>query len=250
MAKSVKTPAKFSSLTDLLEKLATNEALQGFFVMIMPEHYLIALLVMVRTYEKILACFSFASEKQRKMAEAEILELRRQIEDAGVDTLQIEKDLRALLGRGTGNKNDFIAERSPDAELMFEVVEEILNAEENTTGRLLHIYNTSHQFINPLIAKKLGLRDVSLGELGNIAEKAANVKKKLMAKVIGQDHAIEAFAEGLFHAETFLNKKNTGPGSVFFFAGPPGVGKTFLAECAAKCLGRPYRRFEIGRAHV
>lgn len=69
----------------------------------------------------------------------------------------------------------------------------------------------------------------------------------LLSKVFGQDVAVATFVSGYFqsalmaHTRDAMNK----PAASFLFAGPPGVGKTFLAECAAEALGFPYQRFDM-----
>ena len=40
-----------------------------------------------------------------------------------------------------------------------------------------------------------------------------------------------------------MNRK--APRAVFVFAGPPGVGKTYLAELGASALNRPFKRFDM-----
>ncbi|MCD7884947.1 MAG: AAA family ATPase [Lachnospiraceae bacterium] len=69
----------------------------------------------------------------------------------------------------------------------------------------------------------------------------------LLSKVKGQDEAIRIFVEGYFQAEVFReDKKNAGkPSATFLFAGPPGVGKTYLSETAASLLGLPFARFDM-----
>ena len=97
--------------------------------------------------------------------------------------------------------------------------------------------------------------------IGDLMERLRRMRAELLAKVFGQDHAIEAFVEGIFNAEIVAaaDVKRRAPRAVFVFAGPPGVGKTFLAESAAAWLERPFKRFDmttysdsqkIGRAHV
>lgn len=59
----------------------------------------------------------------------------------------------------------------------------------------------------------------------------------------GQDYACNAVKEQLFGV---LRKKNeSGPLAIFLFAGPPAVGKTFLAQKMAEALGRPFERFDM-----
>lgn len=68
----------------------------------------------------------------------------------------------------------------------------------------------------------------------------------LLSKVKGQDEAIRTFVEGYFQSEVFRAKEQQKkPSAVFLFAGPPGVGKTYLAETAADFLGLPFARFDM-----
>jgi ATP-dependent metalloprotease FtsH len=73
------------------------------------------------------------------------------------------------------------------------------------------------------------------------------MRDELLTRVFGQDHAIHAFVEGVFNAEVVAaaDTSRRAPCSLFVFAGPPGVGKTFLAELAATALDRPFRRFDM-----
>ena len=73
------------------------------------------------------------------------------------------------------------------------------------------------------------------------------IQNILLENIYGQDQAINSFVSGFFQAElmSFSRKENRKPQALFLFAGPPGVGKTFLAETAAKALGRPYMRFDM-----
>ena len=71
--------------------------------------------------------------------------------------------------------------------------------------------------------------------------------QKLLSTVRGQDHAVKSFVDGHFNAE-LLAKAEKGrkrPRAIFLFAGPPGVGKTFLAEQAAEALNIPFKRFDM-----
>ena len=83
--------------------------------------------------------------------------------------------------------------------------------------------------------------------IAEVVEKSKTVRDKLLESVRGQNAAIDTFVSGYFRAETLalLKKKRKKPKATFLFAGPPGVGKTFLAEQAAEHLGLPYRRFDM-----
>lgn len=84
-------------------------------------------------------------------------------------------------------------------------------------------------------------------DIRDLTERLRQMRVDLLAKVFGQDHAVHAFVEGLFNAEVVAaaDTKRRAPRAVFVFAGPPGVGKTYLAETGASYLDRPFRRFDM-----
>ena len=73
------------------------------------------------------------------------------------------------------------------------------------------------------------------------------IQDTLLSSVFGQDQAVTSFVSGYFQSEiaAFTGKKRNRPAASFLFAGPPGVGKTYLAEKSAEALGLPYRRFDM-----
>ncbi len=83
--------------------------------------------------------------------------------------------------------------------------------------------------------------------VAKITEKVKNIYDRLVESVYGQDNAVSVFTAGYFQAEllSLTDKNRTRPKATFLFAGPPGVGKTFLAEKAAEALGLPYQRFDM-----
>lgn len=86
--------------------------------------------------------------------------------------------------------------------------------------------------------------DISLQEL---VMQTNAISIALKEKIIGQNDAIEKLERAFFHTEknNKLNQKKMGPRNVYLFAGPPGVGKTYMAENFAKILGVPYKRFDM-----
>ena len=83
--------------------------------------------------------------------------------------------------------------------------------------------------------------------VANLTQKAKDTQKILLDSVFGQDNAVSVFTAGYFQSEllSLTDKKRTRPKAIFLFAGPPGVGKTFLAEKAAETLGLPFKRFDM-----
>lgn len=82
--------------------------------------------------------------------------------------------------------------------------------------------------------------------LVELSERYRNLTASLLDVVKGQDQAVFRFIRGLFQGDLFPIREGTGkPRNYFFFFGPPGVGKTFLAETAAKLMGRKYMPFNM-----
>lgn len=84
-------------------------------------------------------------------------------------------------------------------------------------------------------------------ELSRFTSSLRELRASLLARVYGQDHAVHAFVEGLFNAEITAasDPGRKRPRAIFVFAGPPGVGKTYLAELGAEALKRPFKRFDM-----
>ena len=83
--------------------------------------------------------------------------------------------------------------------------------------------------------------------LNDLTVKVKNMRKELSDRVFGQDNAINIFATGYFQAEllSLTDKARQKPKATFLFAGPPGTGKTYLAENIAELLGLPFCRFDM-----
>lgn len=84
-------------------------------------------------------------------------------------------------------------------------------------------------------------------DMQKLVEKIRDVRRELLKKVIGQENAVKVFINGYFRGElaAALDSERHAPRSAFLFAGPPGVGKTMLAELAAKQMDIPFRRFNM-----
>jgi len=83
--------------------------------------------------------------------------------------------------------------------------------------------------------------------IADLVAKLRGMRAELLSKIFGQDHAVYTFVEGLYNAE-ITAAADTGrkrPAAVFVFAGPPGVGKTYMSELCASYLGRPFKRFDM-----
>ncbi|MBR6825033.1 MAG: AAA family ATPase, partial [Oscillospiraceae bacterium] len=83
--------------------------------------------------------------------------------------------------------------------------------------------------------------------LSALVEEVKEVRRQLESVIFGQENAIQTFVTGYFQARllSMIDKSKRRPGATFLFAGPPGVGKTFLAEQAAEALQLPFKRFDM-----
>ncbi|MCI0490705.1 MAG: AAA family ATPase [Blastocatellia bacterium] len=83
--------------------------------------------------------------------------------------------------------------------------------------------------------------------LGDLTRRLRTLRAELLRRVYGQDHAVRQFIDGLFNTEVVasVDTERRRPCGLFVFAGPPGVGKTYLAELGASLLDRPFKRFDM-----
>ncbi|MBR4158026.1 MAG: AAA family ATPase, partial [Oscillospiraceae bacterium] len=83
--------------------------------------------------------------------------------------------------------------------------------------------------------------------VAHLTEKVKATHARLLESVFGQDNAVSVFTTGYFQAEllAMTDRSRSRPRATFLFAGPPGVGKTFLAEKAAEALELPFMRFDM-----
>jgi ATP-dependent metalloprotease FtsH len=88
---------------------------------------------------------------------------------------------------------------------------------------------------------------VQTPRLDELTDRLRTLREAVQARLFGQDHAVKAFVEGLFNSELVAaaDTRRPAPRASFVFAGPPGVGKTLLAELAAAGLERPFKRFDM-----
>lgn len=81
--------------------------------------------------------------------------------------------------------------------------------------------------------------------LPDLLNKIGDIRTRLNEKIKGQTRAVEEFLTNLFSMETNALKERHSPRALYLFAGPPGVGKTYLAETAAEILDLPFLRLDM-----
>ena len=85
------------------------------------------------------------------------------------------------------------------------------------------------------------------GGLASLVEETKRIRNELRSAVFGQDNAINLFTGGHFQMKLLelTEPERKRPRAIYLFAGPPGVGKTFLAEKIAESLQLPFKRFDM-----
>lgn len=191
-----------------------------------------------------------APDYMKKDADMDIAEVQKLFSENDIDTTRTRGHLRYMMSGGT-SANDVLLERC------LKRAEDICREEHQnwlTAKSLLAaiIENPSDLILQvcPIEKKEpetSGIDEMSLAFLPELTNRIRHMRAKLLSAVYGQDHVVHAFAEGMFAAEVLAasDEKRVRPRAIFVFAGPPGVGKTFLAEQAAMALAIPFKRFDM-----
>lgn len=78
----------------------------------------------------------------------------------------------------------------------------------------------------------------------NVFAQIKKLQDTLERTIMGQDIAVRSFINTFKKSQLFSIRKGK-PLAVYLLAGPPGVGKTLLAETTANTLDRPYKRIDM-----
>lgn len=99
----------------------------------------------------------------------------------------------------------------------------------------------------PVPVKEAEPQEEGKDRIKSLINKTKRIRDRLLDRIFGQDNAVNVFSTGFFQSEmlAMTDKKRKRPRATFLFAGPPGVGKTFLAESAAEVLKLPFKRFDM-----
>jgi ATP-dependent metalloprotease FtsH len=220
---------------------------------VFPEHILLGILKFAElTAEEISPSFDHKAEIDKDIAL-----LREEFRSLGVDTGEAKEKLRRVLqneppaGDGTALTTRLLIRAGERAKgvttlypshLFFVIKEEptpamkaILNLKDSVQGSIKEDGEDKEKELT------------GLPFLAELTRRVRNMRYTLLDKVRGQDHVVHSFAEGIFSAEVLAaaDTDRKRPRAIFVFAGPPGVGKTFLAEQAAEALKIPYKRFDM-----
>lgn len=81
--------------------------------------------------------------------------------------------------------------------------------------------------------------------LETVAKKSTELYEVLTQKIFGQDMAIQKFVQGYINSRMAGQSRKDKPAASYLFAGPPGVGKTYLARVSSEVLGIPVKIFDM-----
>ncbi len=240
------TAAVGAGLRELIWSLAAQEAKAAGFGMVAPVHLLMALGKLAEAVP--------ASEPDG----GAIAGLRAEFGNFGIEPCPFRRRLRALVNRTAHPApGDGVVRRSDGVKEIFDLAV-LLAQKDNARPDPRYLLRAAmaslacgssaatETKIRPAApAAPLAQRQsLSLGEL---TRRMRALRQALLDRIHGQDHAVHQFVEGLFNVEVLggADTRRKRPAGLFLFAGPPGVGKTFLAECGAEWLGRPFLRLDM-----
>ena len=163
-------------------------------------------------------------------------------------TDEIEKIISNSINSSNGKDSDIVSGHP-----IFDSTgdDEIVDDAEKEESILEHIFDgdkLEDSFDIPMQADDVTYTPEQQKEfISNLTNKAKKIQQELTNVIFGQDNAINVLISGYFQAElkSMLDKNSKKPLATYLFAGPPGVGKTFLAEKSAELLGFPFKRFDM-----
>ncbi len=176
---------------------------------------------------------------KKKMQEALTLVTEGKELDTNTLLLSIIKDPSEAIKKVLTASSDESAENSGKEDDKAAIAEMIAAKFEELMG--------SHEVSSNGDNMKSGVSNSAKSEMATLVTKVKRIRTELQNRIYGQDNAVNMFTTGYFQASmlSMIDKSRTRPRATFLFAGPPGVGKTFLAEQAAGVLGLPFMRFDM-----
>lgn len=193
-----------------------------------------------------------APDYVRKDCDADIAATKQLFNQYGIDTTRSRGHLRYMISGGA-TVNDIALEKTlASATRKAEQKKLARLSAETVLSTILDEPSDLILQVCPIESMQDRKEEIKTDEmtkafLPELTTNIRNMRAQLLSKVFGQDHVVHAFAEGMFAAEVLAasDEKRVRPRALFVFAGPPGVGKTFLAEQAANALDIPFKRFDM-----
>lgn len=252
----------YSPLVELVViPIAVTEAMASGHAAVEPDHLLIGALKCLDLGSERLAPLLAGQYRQGELAQ-EIARAAALLAPLGQDPARLRRALRAVMVKGDcspGQGGQGLSTRSRECLAMAELAASAQGRRHLTLGDLLLA-----ALANPTPTLQLLLpgprppgadaEPVATATAGGrspadpvaLMGQLESLRSGLLERLVGQDHAVLAFVAGLFDAAILdQGERRKGTRGLFVFAGPPGVGKTYLAELGAEALGRPFKRFDM-----
>jgi ATP-dependent metalloprotease FtsH len=261
---------KYNPSIEIIMSFAARECISGNFSEIEPGHLLIGILKFSEIDRNSLMIF-INEPKILDILYKDIESIKEILGDKKLDSQSLRRKIRSTLGDGGVPFQGRSLHRAVEAKRLF------LQAEDIATAAGSDYVNASHLLMvildnppskfkeiigadagetsakprkendNQKIEKKGNLAPEDDSTIGHLTGFLKKLREQLREKIFGQDHAVYSFIEGLFNAEIVAgaDELRRRPKGIFVFAGPPGVGKTYMAETAAKTIGLPFKRFDM-----
>ena len=251
---------KYSISVGVIMEISALEAVTLKCDEITPE-ILLAALVKYSDFDLRPLAYKLADESLTKELQDEQNRISEAIKKTGFSPFELYSQIRDTIGTGRNKIPGKTIHRSPETKKYFFVAEQMAQAKGHQTVDadllLTALLQDPNENIKTALKKKnqsnvkpkkktktepAQAKDISVS---NLTKMILDLRKKLRGMIFGQDEAIETFLEGVFNAEVSKDQKKNRPQGVFVFAGPPGVGKTFLSESAAAEMDRPFKRYDM-----
>jgi ATP-dependent metalloprotease FtsH len=215
-----------------------------------PEHLFLGLLKLA----EITADDISANSRYRDQTNADIKQVVTTLKETGIDSQKMRWQLRRILANEKPSGNGKVLIEEVNRKMLSKSGDDTLSAShllsvllESPTPILATVLRTVKPNENTASVKPAEPQLEGIPFLPSLTGRIRKMRYALLDKVHGQDHVVHAFAEGMFNAEVLAvaDEKRCRPRAIFVFAGPPGVGKTFLAGQAAEALNIAYKRFDM-----
>ena len=200
---------------DVIMSLAANEAVAADFDEIRPEHVFMALLKYSELNPRQLRGILGLGQAMDALAE-ELDEIKRILTEQGIDSTGLRREIRKKLGRGGRPGAGLVMRPSRAVKDLVGLSEEAAKNQglESLTPAVL-LRSMLARIDSPsagpgvLEARADGADgrertdgpDPASPDLGRLTQALKGLRTELLNQVIGQDHAVHAFVEGLFNAE-------------------------------------------------
>ena len=199
-------------------------------------------------------------DEDLKKADDEIDEIRGVFQSQDVDTSRVRPQLRLMLAQGASSDPDkmedylrfalALAARKNSSEIKAgDLLQAIIDRPTDTILQVCTLKSAAEEEKKKKrqSEEEKKAEEMNPAFLPELTARVRRMRARLLSTVQGQDHVVHAFSEGIFAAEVLSasDEKRKRPRAIFVFAGPPGVGKTFLAEQAAEAIDLPFKRFDM-----